>query len=215
MCLWKGRQVNCSEIFHIRKTDNGFCCSFNALKTSVLYTNTTDMDKTLKKDDMTEFYDDYSNDDDNVDYFWSSSESTYGCGGVLTEESGHFASPKSKELLQCEWIIRSPALNRIVLNFQQFGVKSYGNYKCLDYVAIYDGGSPKFPLLGRYCGSIKPPDHFSTGNQILIRYKSENSLSDIGFTVNYQMITQNGSDTVIDNDNKATDNSTNGGNYFS
>ena len=53
MCLWKGRQVNCSEIFHIRKTDNGFCCSFNALKTSVLYTNTTDMDKTLKKDDMT------------------------------------------------------------------------------------------------------------------------------------------------------------------
>ena len=194
MCMWKGKKMNCSDIFTIRKTDNGFCCSFNSLKTSEMFKMGEDNMNTISKDDMADFFEDYSEDNDNIDYFWSSSESIYGCGGILTEDSGHMISPKVKELLQCEWIIRAPTSKRIHLSFQQFGTTNYNyDFKCLDYVSIYDGGSPKFPLLGRYCGHIIPPNHFSTGNQILIRYKSENSLTTIGFTAHYQLFANNGS----------------------
>ena len=187
MCIWKGKQVNCTDVFVIHKTDNGFCCSFNALKASEMFKMAEDINSGMTKDDITQFYDDYSDDEDNVDYFWSSSESFYGCGGVLTEDIGSISSPKTNDLLQCEWIIRAPAGMRINLNFQQFGLNNYIEYKCLDYVSVYDGGSTMFPLLGRYCGHISPPSHISTGNQILIRYKSINSLSNIGFIASYQM----------------------------
>ena len=194
MCMWKGKKMNCSDIFTIRKTDNGFCCSFNSLKTSEMFKMGEDNMNTISKDDMADFFEDYSEDNDNIDYFWSSSESIYGCGGILTEETGRMISPKVKELLQCEWIIRAPTSRRIHLSFQQFGTTNYDyDFKCLDYVSIYDGGSPKFPLLGRYCGNIIPANHFSTGNQILIRYKSENSLTNIGFTAQYQLFANNGS----------------------
>ena len=33
-CWWQGSVVSCSEIFEIRQTDEGFCCSFNTLRQS-------------------------------------------------------------------------------------------------------------------------------------------------------------------------------------
>lgn len=32
LCLWEGKEVNCKDIFEIRRTDNGYCCSFNTIK---------------------------------------------------------------------------------------------------------------------------------------------------------------------------------------
>ena len=188
MCLWKGQQVNCNDIFAIHQTDNGFCCSFNALKLSEMFQTSEDINITISKDNMTECSIDNSDDEDNVNYFWSSSESFYGCGGILTEDVGSISSPKAKDLLQCDWIIRASPGKQIRLNFQRFGLNNYNDYKCLDYVSIYNGGSSNFPLLGRYCGHILPPMHISTGNQILVRYRSENSFDNEGFMANYQML---------------------------
>lgn len=28
-CLWLGKNIKCSKIFHISRTSEGFCCSFN------------------------------------------------------------------------------------------------------------------------------------------------------------------------------------------
>ncbi len=33
-CWWQGQVQDCSKIFQVRKTNDGFCCSFNALKQS-------------------------------------------------------------------------------------------------------------------------------------------------------------------------------------
>ena len=30
-CWWRGEERNCSDLFDVRKTDDGFCCSFNTL----------------------------------------------------------------------------------------------------------------------------------------------------------------------------------------
>ena len=34
LCWWRGEQRKCSDIFDVRKTDDGFCCSFNTLEQS-------------------------------------------------------------------------------------------------------------------------------------------------------------------------------------
>ena len=33
-CWWQGNIEECGSIFELRKTDEGFCCSFNALRQS-------------------------------------------------------------------------------------------------------------------------------------------------------------------------------------
>ena len=33
-CYWFGAKYKCTELFDVRPTDNGFCCSFNTLKMS-------------------------------------------------------------------------------------------------------------------------------------------------------------------------------------
>ena len=192
MCIWEGEKVNCDEIFTIHKTDNGFCCSFNVLKESEQFMNVKEKtNSSFTEDDMEDFHDDYSDDQDNVDYFWASSESFHGCGGLLTEEEGWISSPsKADDVLQCEWIIRAPVNMRIHLMFTHFHLESDKGFKCSDYVSIYDGGSTNtelFPLLGRYCGFILPPDHFSTGNQLLIQYHAESSLDHEGFDIAYRI----------------------------
>ena len=32
LCWWRGERRKCSDIFEVRKTDDGFCCSFNTLE---------------------------------------------------------------------------------------------------------------------------------------------------------------------------------------
>ncbi len=32
VCLWQGNYIPCKTLFSIRRTDNGYCCSFNAVK---------------------------------------------------------------------------------------------------------------------------------------------------------------------------------------
>ena len=54
MCLWKGKQVNCNDIFAIHKTDNGFCCSFNALNISEMFQTSEDINNKITKHNITE-----------------------------------------------------------------------------------------------------------------------------------------------------------------
>ena len=35
-CSWQGKWTNCTDLFEVRPTDNGFCCSFNTLKQTEL-----------------------------------------------------------------------------------------------------------------------------------------------------------------------------------
>ncbi len=30
-CYWQGKAVDCMQLFQVRRTDNGFCCSFNTV----------------------------------------------------------------------------------------------------------------------------------------------------------------------------------------
>ena len=55
-----------------------------------------------------------------------------------------------------------------------------------DFVSVRDGGSTEAPLVGRFCGHNLPQNFLSTGNQLLIRFKTDSSISQEGFRASYR-----------------------------
>ena len=55
-----------------------------------------------------------------------------------------------------------------------------------DFVSVRDGGTTESPLVWRHCGHSLPPSHLSTGNQLVIRFKSDHSVSHEGFRASYR-----------------------------
>jgi hypothetical protein len=55
-----------------------------------------------------------------------------------------------------------------------------------DFVSVRDGRTTDSPLVGRYCGHTLPPNYLSQGNELLIRFKSDHSVSHEGFSISYR-----------------------------
>ena len=55
-----------------------------------------------------------------------------------------------------------------------------------DFVSVRDGGTTESPLVGRYCGHSPPLSYLSSGNQLVIRFKSDHSVSHEGFRASYR-----------------------------
>ena len=55
-----------------------------------------------------------------------------------------------------------------------------------DYVDVYDGGDLSSPSIGRFCGEVIPDVLRTTGNQMLIHFVSDWSVSRGGFTATYR-----------------------------
>ena len=53
-------------------------------------------------------------------------------------------------------------------------------------MSVRDGGSTEAPLVGRFCGHNLPQNFLSTGNQLLIRFKTDSSISQEGFRASYR-----------------------------
>ncbi|XP_049544721.1 cubilin homolog [Anopheles darlingi] len=110
------------------------------------------------------------------------------CGGVLTREDMIIRSPaiaesgKYQHNARCEWIIVAPAGHAIQLSWNSFELELSGN--CVyDYVEIFDNSTLADSLVGRYCGSQKPPVMTSSGTMITIRFVTDSSSSKDGFSV--------------------------------
>ena len=92
-----------------------------------------------------------------------------------------------------QWKVFYNCLASLLNTFQNKGffsqkVKRYFFNLCFshDYVAIYDGASKAFPMLGKkYCGTSAPPNLHSSGNQLLISFKSDSSVRHPGFQLFY------------------------------
>ncbi|PVD35988.1 hypothetical protein C0Q70_02958 [Pomacea canaliculata] len=115
---------------------------------------------------------------------------TVGCGGVFTASQGTLRSPgypngypPSKH---CVYLISQPSSYRISLTFSAFDVENAAESCTDNYVEIRDGGSETSPLLGeQYCGSALPPVQTSTGNLMVVIFRTGNSVSGTGFLATY------------------------------
>ncbi|KAF4087771.1 hypothetical protein AMELA_G00074460 [Ameiurus melas] len=113
------------------------------------------------------------------------------CGGWLVKPSGTFKTPNWPEKdypagVTCSWHIVAPKNQIIEVKFEKFDVER-DNYCRYDYVAIFNGGEINdAKRIGKYCGDSPPAPVFSEGNQLLIQFLSDLSLTADGFIGHYR-----------------------------
>lgn len=84
----------------------------------------------------------------------------------------------------CDWVIVAANNGRLRLTFLTFEVEH--EQDCgYDYVDIYDGYDESSSLIGKFCGNKVPPEVSSTGNSLVLRFRSDDTISTKGFSVAY------------------------------
>ncbi|XP_035743302.1 cubilin-like [Vespa mandarinia] len=110
------------------------------------------------------------------------------CGGYYVQQSGVIRSPNYPENYprskECVWVLEAPNRQRVTLIVDTFELESHEN--CMfDYLEIRNGGYDNSPLIGRYCGSDIPKQIVSQTNQLYIKFVSDNSLTEAGFSIDW------------------------------
>ncbi|CAN2390014.1 peptidase activator activity, partial [Pristimantis euphronides] len=114
------------------------------------------------------------------------------CGGKLEKPQGSLTSPNWPENnypsgVSCSWHIVAPKDQVVELSFGKFDIEedSYCRY---DYLAVFNGGTTDNNLqIGKYCGDAPPKTIYSDGNEMLVQFVSDLSVTADGFEANYRM----------------------------
>ncbi|XP_033885179.1 procollagen C-endopeptidase enhancer 2-like [Acipenser ruthenus] len=113
------------------------------------------------------------------------------CGGRLDKPAGSFKTPNWPDTdypagVTCSWHIVAPKNQIIEVKFEKFDVER-DNYCRYDYVAIFNGAEINdAKRIGKYCGDSPPAPIFSDGNEIVIQFLSDLSLTADGFIGYYK-----------------------------
>ena len=84
----------------------------------------------------------------------------------------------------CDWLIAPDSAEHVYLTFNSFATEE-GH----DILSIYDGEDASAPLIGQYSGHDTPPMITSTGNRLYLRFTTDSSTQDQGWTVTYSTVT--------------------------
>ena len=57
-----------------------------------------------------------------------------------------------------------------------------------DSLTIYDGDSTSNSILGTYCGNTLPTNHISSGNEVLVHFDTDGSVTYTGFQLEHQQL---------------------------
>lgn len=114
-----------------------------------------------------------------------------GCSGNphrMMQHSGTIKTPNYPDNYgknqRCVWRIVSPTRSGIHLSFESFHLES-GSVCNHDYVELRNGLNNSAPLLGRYCGSTRPPTIYAASGLMQIMFKSDNSQFYGGFKAHF------------------------------
>ncbi|XP_044150585.1 LOW QUALITY PROTEIN: cubilin [Bufo gargarizans] len=112
------------------------------------------------------------------------------CGGSLSGvgviRTPHYPNPYYRERF-CEWIITQPEGEVVMFKFDSFNVSS--SSECSNnYVEVRDGPSSESALIGKYCGSEVPPAIYSTQKSLYVRFLTDASSTNHGFSATYRSL---------------------------
>ena len=112
-----------------------------------------------------------------------------GCGGTLNGPSGSLTSPSYPSPYhhnaECAWTIRTSKGSKINFVFLDLDLET-SNECNYDFVRIYDGPDRRSRVIGQYCHSMQQPI-ISTGNTLLVVFRSDYSQGGRGFHARYFM----------------------------
>ena len=112
-----------------------------------------------------------------------------GCNTRLTSSSGTFNSPNYPsdypDSSDCLYDIEVIAGWRIELQIQDFSLE--GASSCgFDVFEVYDGSTTSSPKIASLCGEGQSGGKIqSSGNRLLVRFKSDGSVTKRGFLASY------------------------------
>ncbi|XP_029285789.1 tolloid-like protein 2 [Cottoperca gobio] len=110
-----------------------------------------------------------------------------GAGGFLQGDQGDLMTPGFPEQnyqngALYQWRITVPEGERVRLTFTSFDLVPE---ICGDFVHVYDGHMAGSSLISKCCGGTMPKPMESSGNTMVVRFKTDNSMTSKGFTATY------------------------------
>ncbi|XP_036910803.1 procollagen C-endopeptidase enhancer 1 isoform X2 [Sturnira hondurensis] len=129
---------------------------------------------------------------------WYSGRATSGtehqfCGGRLEKAQGTLTTPNWPESdyppgISCSWHIIAPPNQVISLTFGKFDVEP-DTYCRYDSVSVFNGAvSDDAKRLGKFCGDTVPGPISSEGNELLVQFVSDLSVTADGFSASYRTL---------------------------
>ncbi|KAM9538754.1 bone morphogenetic protein 1-like [Salvelinus alpinus] len=111
-----------------------------------------------------------------------------GCDHVVSSVLGTITSPnwpdKYPSKKACTWALSTTPGHRIKIAFNEIDMEAH--LECAyDHLEIYDGQDGRSPSLGRFCGTKKPSPVISSGNEMFLRFFSDNSVQKRGFEASH------------------------------
>ncbi|XP_015283378.1 PREDICTED: procollagen C-endopeptidase enhancer 1, partial [Gekko japonicus] len=115
------------------------------------------------------------------------------CGGKLEKPQGTLKTPNWPETdyppgISCSWHIVAPKDKVVALTFGKFDVEP-DTYCRYDYVAVFNGADrDDSHRIGKFCGDQSPSPVYSDGNELLVQFVSDLSVTADGFSASYVVV---------------------------
>ncbi|KAM8881145.1 procollagen C-endopeptidase enhancer b [Synchiropus picturatus] len=115
------------------------------------------------------------------------------CGGRLTKAQGSVKTPNWPNSdypagISCSWHISVEPSNVIEVKFEKLDLEP-DMYCRYDYVALFNGGeSDNSRRIGKFCGDRAPGVIVTNGNQLLVQFVSDLSITSDGFMAHYSSV---------------------------
>uniref|UniRef100_A0A3P8UFJ1 Procollagen C-endopeptidase enhancer b n=1 Tax=Cynoglossus semilaevis TaxID=244447 RepID=A0A3P8UFJ1_CYNSE len=115
------------------------------------------------------------------------------CGGRLTKEQGSVKTPNWPNSnypagISCSWHITVEPSNVIEVKFEKLDLEP-DTYCRYDYVALFNGGEKdNSRRIGKFCGDRVPGTVVTNGNELLVQFVSDLSVTSDGFMAHYNSV---------------------------
>uniref|UniRef100_H3CP19 Procollagen C-endopeptidase enhancer b n=1 Tax=Tetraodon nigroviridis TaxID=99883 RepID=H3CP19_TETNG len=115
------------------------------------------------------------------------------CGGRLTKTHGSVKTPNWPNSnypagISCSWHISVPPSNVIEVKFEKLDLEP-DTYCRYDYVALFNGGeTDNSRRIGKFCGDRAPGVIVTNGNELLVQFVSDLSITSDGFLAHYSSV---------------------------
>uniref|UniRef100_A0A8C6UH84 Procollagen C-endopeptidase enhancer b n=1 Tax=Neogobius melanostomus TaxID=47308 RepID=A0A8C6UH84_9GOBI len=123
-------------------------------------------------------------------YFSAGKPHNQFCGGRLTKEQGSVKTPNWPNSdypagISCSWHITVEPSNVIEVKFEKLDLEP-DTYCRYDYVALFNGGErDDSRRIGKFCGDTVPGTIITNGNELLVQFVSDLSVTADGFMALY------------------------------
>ncbi|XP_048883839.1 procollagen C-endopeptidase enhancer 2-like [Brienomyrus brachyistius] len=127
------------------------------------------------------------------------------CGGRLTKPQGTVKTPNWPEVdypagISCSWHISVEPNMLIEVKFDKFDLEA-DSYCRYDYVAFFNGGeTDDSQRIGKFCGTEVPKTIVTSGNNLLVQFVSDLSVTSDGFMASYSSVPRGSRTPTAGND---------------